>query len=111
MGKYLPIILIPFLPLTAKVLFYVAAFRIRKIEITLLTCMLVAGASFLLMAMPIPLPMFVRFLFSFVLPCAVARHYTEAPLYPDLICIVGIVEVLSMFATDYIWMPLILSMR
>jgi hypothetical protein len=110
MAKYLPIILTPLLPLTAKVLFYVAAFRIRKIEITLLTCVLVAGASFLLMAVPIPLPVFISFLLSLILPCAVARHYTEAPLYPDLIAIVGVVEILSIFATDYVWVPLIHSL-
>jgi hypothetical protein len=110
MAKYLPIILTPLLPLTAKVLFYIVAFRIRKIEITVLSCVLVAGASFLLMAVPIPLPVFVSFLLSLILPCAVARHYTEAPLYPDLITIVVVVEVLSIFATDYVWVPLIHSL-
>lgn len=110
MAKYLPIILTPFLPLAAKVLFYIVAFRIRKIEVTLLSCILIAGASFLLMVVPIPLPMFVSFLLSLILPCAVARHYTEAPLYPDLITIVVVVEVLSIFATDYVWVPWIHSL-
>ena len=108
MEKYLPIILTPFLPLTAKFIFYMVAFRIRKIEIGLLNCVMVAGASIL--AMMVPLPMFFTFLLSFILPFAVARYYTEAPLFPDLIAIVGIVELVSIFATDYVWMPLIHSL-
>jgi hypothetical protein len=90
---------------------YVAAFHIRRVAVTLLTCILVASASMLLMLIPVPIPQILNFVLIFLLPIAVAHYYVEADLFPNVVGIVVSVEVLFMFVNDYLLPPLIQLFR
>jgi hypothetical protein len=90
---YWSILLRAFLPLVLRTLLYLIAFRVRRIHIKLLSCIVIAGSAFLVAVVPIPLPNILRSAFSLGFAMFLITRYTEAELFPDVIAIPLIVEV------------------
>ena len=62
---------------------YWVVFRIRKIRITGLSCLIIGGISFLLMLVPIPLPGFLSFPIIIGVAVYLTMHYTRVELIPN----------------------------
>jgi hypothetical protein len=92
---YWSILLQAFLPLVIRTFLYLIAFRVRRIHIKLLSCIVIAGAAYLVGVIPIPLPDILRIAISIGLAMFLITRYTEAELFPDVIVIPLIVEVLA----------------
>lgn len=105
------IVVLAFLPLTLRTVLYLFACRLRSIHITLLNAMILGGAGYLvgfvLGILPLPIPGFLRqpivigaamFLFS---------RYTEAELFPDVIFIPLVIELLSAFLMSEVLVPML----
>lgn len=110
MTKYLPILLAASLPYITRFILYSAALKIRKIESTILNRLIIAGAQFLLMAIPISLPVFAALILMFAAPMIALHQLTETDLFPEAFGIAVVVESLSIFATDYLLTPFIQSL-
>ena len=66
-----------------KSVVYVGAFRVRKIESTYLTCLIIAGAPLLLSLIPLPLPGVLGLIAGIGLAVYLTMHYTGVSLIPD----------------------------
>jgi hypothetical protein len=62
---------------------YVVVFRVRKIECSYLTCLLIAGAPLLLSLIPLPFPALLGTIAGIALAIYVTMHYTGVSLIPD----------------------------
>jgi hypothetical protein len=62
---------------------YWVVFRIRKIRITGLSCLIIGGISFLLMLVPIPFPGFLSFPIIIGVAVYLTMHYTRVELIPN----------------------------
>jgi hypothetical protein len=91
-------------PLVLATALYAAAFTIRRIQATLLTCIVIAGAPVILGVVPLPMPEPVRFILGLGLAIFLTARYTEAELFPDSVLIPTVVQLISVFL-----LPLILS--
>jgi hypothetical protein len=78
----LSIILVPFVWLL-KSLAYVVVFRLRKIQVTYLSCLIIAGAPLLLGLIPIPLPGLFSVVAGMALAVYLTMHYARVSLFPD----------------------------
>lgn len=78
----LSIFLVPVVWLLKSVA-YVAAFRMRKIESTYVTCLIIAGAPLLLSLIPVPLPGILGMIAGIGLAVYLTMHYTGVSLIPD----------------------------
>jgi hypothetical protein len=103
---YLRIVVLGFLPLLARCLFYWFAFRIRSINIKLVSCLVIAGVPYFLFIVPLPLPRPLSFLLIVGFVAFLITRYTEAELYPDAILIPFVVELVSLFLLDHVLIPL-----
>ncbi|HCA78855.1 MAG TPA: hypothetical protein DEP53_03885 [Bacteroidetes bacterium] len=101
------IAVLAFLPLLVRTLLYLAALKIRSIRITLLNCIVVAGAPYLVGFVPLPLPMVVKFAAGIFLAMFLLTRYTEAELFPDVVVIPIIVEFASALFLELILIPLL----
>ena len=70
-----------------KSIVYWVIFRIRTIEASATTCLVVAGAPVLLAFIPFPLPWFLSFALSIAVAVYLTMHYTGVELLPDGLCI------------------------
>jgi hypothetical protein len=66
-----------------KSLVYVGLFRLRKIEITYLSCFIIAGAPLLLGLVPVPLPGILGAITGIAVAVYLTMHYTGVSLIPD----------------------------
>ena len=89
------ILLRAFLPLVLQTTLYFLAFKVRRIHISFLNCVTVGGASYLVGAVPIPLPELLRSVFAVGVAMFLITRYTEAELFPDVICIPIVVHLVS----------------
>jgi hypothetical protein len=105
--NYFDIILLACLPLLVRIILYLIAFRIRSIHITLINCIVVAGAGYLLVFIPIPLPAIIRESAATGLSMYLMTRYTEAEVFPDGLAIPIAVELTSTLALDQILLPLV----
>ena len=98
-------------PWLFKTALYSAAFRKRHIKATLLTVLIVAGAPTLIAGVvPIQflhLPHFLIFLLGVGVAVYLCKEYTNGTLFPDLIAIVIVVELLSSLLLEEIVLPVI----
>ena len=78
----LKILLIPIIWLL-KSLTYWGVFRIRSIPATTLSCLIIAGAPFLLGAVPLPLPGFLSVIASVGFAVYLTMRYTGVELLPE----------------------------
>ena len=95
-------------PLTLRTGIYFSVFHWRKIEATLLTCIILAGTSILVAELQI-VPMFggLAPLFSLAIAMYLCTHYTGVPLIPVALVIVASVEVVSYLLLKFNISPLI----
>ncbi len=105
--EYISIILLAFLPLVLRTALYLLAFRFRSIRIRIIDCVIVAGAGFLVAAVPIPIPEIFRVVLSVGLAMFLITRYTEAEIFPDVILIPIAVELASTLAMSQIVLPLV----
>ena len=103
--NYLQIVLLAFAPLVVRTALYVLACKIRSIHITLLSCIVIAGSGVFLSVIPIPLPGFLSKALAIGLAMFLMTRYTEAELYPDVVFIPLIVEILSSLLTEFLLVP------
>ena len=62
---------------------YWIIFRIRKISMSVLSCMIIGGAPYLLMFVPIPLPAFLSLPIAVGVAVYLTMHYSGVQLIPD----------------------------
>jgi hypothetical protein len=105
--NYFNIVLLACLPLLVRTVLYLVAFRIRSIHITLINCIIIAGAGYLMAFVPIQLPTVIRVAAAMGLAMYLITRYTEAEVFPDVILIPVAVEVASILALDQILLPLL----
>ena len=86
---------------------YYAVFHYRKINATLVTCIVIAGIPLLLSAFPIPIPFFPLPVIVIGLATYHCARYTEIPLFPDALIIAGCVEIVTHLINRFIIQPLI----
>jgi hypothetical protein len=103
------IVVLAFLPLVVRTGLYLAACRLRSIHITLTSCILVAGAPSLIGFISLPIPLFVSKLAGIFLAMFLLTRYTEADLFPDVVAIPLVVELLSGLLLDLLIIPALIS--
>lgn len=105
--KYSPlqIVLLAFAPLLVRTSLYVLACKFRSIHITLLSCIVIAGSGVFFSIIPIPLPGFLLKALAIGLAMFLMTRYTEAELYPDVVFIPLIVEILASLITEFLLVP------
>ncbi|MGA3243527.1 MAG: hypothetical protein ABSE41_02835 [Bacteroidota bacterium] len=105
--KYHPlqIVLLAFAPLLVRTALYVLACKFRSIHIKLLSCIVIAGSGVFLSIIPIPLPDFLSKALAIGLAMFLMTRYTEAELYPDVVFIPLIVEIMSSLITEFLLVP------
>ena len=106
---YTSIVVLAFLPLLLRTLLYLAACRVRSIRISLLNCIVVAGAPYLVGFIPLPLPMVLKRVAAMFLAMFLLTRYTEAELFPDVVVIPIAVELTSGLLLDLLLIPLLIS--
>jgi hypothetical protein len=89
------VVLQAFVPLTVRTILYLAAFKFRRIDIKLLSCIIIAGSAYLVGAVPLPLPELIRYAMSIGLAMFLMTRYTEAEIFPDVILIPVVVQLSS----------------
>jgi hypothetical protein len=106
--KYNPlqIVLLAFAPLLVRTFLFYLACKIRSIHITLLSCTTLAGSGLLISIIPIPLPFVLTRGLAIGVSMFLMTRYTEAELYPDVIFIPLVVEILSSLVSVYLLAPL-----
>lgn len=106
--KYDPlkIVLLAFMPLVLRTALWFVACKVRSIHIKFLSCIVLAGSALLLSIVPIPLPYFLSKGLALCLPMFLMTRYTEAEIWPDVVLIPLIVEVLSTTILDYGIIPI-----
>jgi len=62
---------------------YTGVFRVRKIECTYLSCLIIAGAPFLLSLIPLPIPGILVTVAGMGLAVYLTMQYTGVSLIPD----------------------------
>ena len=92
MKELLPVLLVPAVWI-AKSIVYIVVFRIRKIPITVLSCLIIGGASLLLRMIPLPIPGFLYIPIAIGLAVYLTMHYTQVELIPNGLFIPLSVEV------------------
>jgi len=92
MREFLPVLLVPAVWI-AKSIVYIVVFRIRKIPITVLSCLIIGGASLLLSMIPIPIPGFLSIPAAIGLAVYLTMHYAQVELIPNGLFIPLSVEV------------------
>ena len=97
----LKLIVLGFAPLLLRTLLYFLACKIRSIHITLMSCIILAGSGLLISIIPIPLPMLLSKALAIGLAMFLMTRYTEAELYPDVVLIPFLVEILSSALTEF----------
>ena len=107
--RYLVMALSPWI---LKTVLYTLAFRKRHIKATFLTVLIVAGASMLVgavfMVLPVAPSAITSFVFTAIAAAYLCKQYTDGTLYPDIIAIVLGIETLSTLITSYFIVPLFL---
>ena len=100
---YLASVLIPWI---LKGVLYHYGFRWRHVVATIQTTIIVAAASMIVGGlMPVPLPHFLLVLLGAGLALYLCKKFTDGKLYPDLVMIVGGVELLSYILVNELIMP------
>ena len=98
-------VFLPFISFIYKFLLYLAARKIRKLHIPLMTCAVAAGASILVDLAQLP------GLLAFVVTIGFASVYvvrsSDAEIYPDGIGIPLAVEIVAAFTLSYAIFPLL----
>jgi len=104
---YVQIGVLAFTPLVLRFALYYAAFRVRSISIKVLTCAIIAGSTYLLAIIPIPLPREVTFVAAVGFAMFLITRYTEADLFPDALLIPLVVELISTFLINDVIAPVL----
>ncbi|MBI1803963.1 MAG: hypothetical protein HY033_09425 [Ignavibacteriae bacterium] len=94
-------------PLALRTGIYYGVFRRRKIQATLLTCIILAGVSILvyeLSIIPFFLPAPLLIIAAGTYLCA---YYMDIPWFPDALFIVAFVEVVSYLLLKFVISPII----
>lgn len=74
-------------------------------------CIVIAGAPYFLLIMPLSLPRALSFLLVVGLAAFLTTRYTEAELFPDAILIPFVVELLSLLLLDHVLTPIFTEWR
>ena len=75
--------LLPLIIWLLKSFAYWIILRIRKISMSVLSCMIIGGAPYLLMFVPIPLPAFLSLPIAVGVAVYLTMHYSGVQLIPD----------------------------
>ena len=75
--------LLPLIIWLLKSFTYWIILRIRKISMSVLSCMIIGGAPYLLMFVPIPLPAFLSLPIAVGVAVYLTMHYSGVQLIPD----------------------------
>lgn len=104
--NYLVSVIVPWI---AKTVLYHYGFRWRHIHATIQTKILVAGAPLVIAGLiPFPVPPIFLFPVGIGVGLYLCRKFTDGKLYPDLLLIVGGVELVGLILIDRWIMPMIL---
>ena len=101
-----PVLIVPTLWILKSVA-YVIIFRVRTIKVTYLSCLIIAGAPFLLGFVPIPLPAVLAAAAGIGLAVFLTMHYTGVSFFPDGLLIPLGVEIffrLALWAIQSFWL-------
>ena len=90
-------------PLVFKTVFYAVVFRRRRIEATLTSTIVIAGAPLFFAILPFPLPWFASIIGAIIVSTFFCSRLTSADFYPDAILMCAGAEILS-----YVLMHLVL---
>jgi len=86
-------------PLALKTVLYFMLFRFRRISATLLTCIVISGAGFLVF---IPMPQMLSTIAGIGVAIWLCQYFTEVEPYPDGILIPVGVEIFSLALFRYV---------
>ena len=75
--------LLPLIIWLLKSFTYWIILRIRKISMSVVSCMIIGGAPYLLMFVPIPLPAFLSLPIAVGVAVYLTMHYSGVQLIPD----------------------------
>jgi hypothetical protein len=103
----LEIVILAFLPLTLRTIFYLLACRLRSIHITLLNAIVLAGAGYVVGFLPLPIPYFLRQPIVIGVAMFLFARYTEAELFPDVVFIPLVIELSSALLMEEVLRPLL----
>ena len=101
------ILVLAFVPLTLRTVFYLVACRLRSIRITLLNAITLAGAGYLVGFLPIPMPDLIRQSLVIGVAMFLFARFTEAELFPDVIFVPLVVELSSAFLMGEVLRPML----
>jgi len=100
------IVVLAFLPLVLRTVFYLLACRLRSLHLTLLNAIILAGAGYLVGFVPIPIPYFLRQPIVIGVAMFLFARYTDAELFPDVIFIPLVIELSSAFLVGEVLIPM-----
>jgi hypothetical protein len=97
-----------FVPWITKTVLYHFAFRWRHIHATIQTKLIVAGAPMLVrFFFPFPLPSLILFLAAVGVGIYLCKQYTDGKLFPDIVGIVGGIEMIASIVIDGLILPML----
>lgn len=98
------------IPWVLKTLLYHFGFRWRHIHATLQTKIIVAGAPLVVRGIvPFPLGTILVFFLAVGLGLYLCKKFTDGKLFPDLVIVVGSVEIVGLILIDQWIMPILRS--
>ncbi len=101
--RYLVAIVVPW---ALKTVLYHYAFRWRKIHASFQSKLIVAGTPILVSGfLPIPLTAILRYLIGVGVGTYICKQYTDGKLYPDIVGIVGGIELIGSVVIEGIIVP------
>ena len=83
------------LPLPLRYLLYLAAFKFRSIHCSQTGIWVIAGSPFLVQLIPVPIPETLFFALTVGIAIYLMTRYTEADVFPDVLVITVVLELIS----------------
>jgi hypothetical protein len=100
-------VLLQILPLALRTTLYVLAFKIRSVHATVVTCIILGGASSLLAMIPLHMPMPVQFGATMGVSMYLMSRLTDADIFPDILLTPFCVEFISAMLLELVLFPLL----
>jgi hypothetical protein len=95
------------IPWFFKTAVYYGVFHYRKIDVSLLKCLAIAGIPIILSALPILIPFIPMPIIIIGLATYLCARYAEIPLFPDALLTAGSIEIVTHLINRYILYPLL----
>jgi len=94
-------------PLVFKTALYAVVFRRRRIEATLTSTIVIAGAPLLFGLLPFSLPWLASIIVAIGVSTFLCSRFTSASIYPDAILICTSAETLSYMLMHFLVLPIV----